>query len=191
MTSAPRGSPCRTPQDERPGLLPGGGRRSQIGASRKAKTGRSSVDQGRTGSNHHWIARRHRHPARRHLDRRQPRRHHPADPTASGGTPDRASEAPPAPPEPGAGRPRRRPRQVPPPCLGSRREAGRRPPGTAHGSSTRHPTLGRGTRLGPPAVEHAFAHLHWHRRPRIRWKLRDDIHEAFLTLDADSSATGA
>lgn len=25
------------------------------------------------------------------------------------------------------------------------------------------------------------AHLHWFRRLRIRWKVRDDIHEAFLT----------
>ncbi|MFI7389757.1 transposase [Streptomyces tendae] len=31
-------------------------------------------------------------------------------------------------------------------------------------------------------VERAFAHLHWLRRLRIRWELREDIHEAFLTL---------
>ncbi|OEJ30100.1 transposase [Streptomyces subrutilus] len=31
-------------------------------------------------------------------------------------------------------------------------------------------------------VERAFAHLHWFRRPRIRWEIRDDIHEALLTL---------
>ncbi|MGX1887815.1 IS5/IS1182 family transposase, partial [Streptomyces sp. NPDC055287] len=31
-------------------------------------------------------------------------------------------------------------------------------------------------------VERAFAHLHWFRRLRIRWEIRDDIHEAFLTL---------
>ncbi|GAA3849074.1 hypothetical protein ACFYOF_22670 [Streptomyces sp. NPDC007148] len=30
--------------------------------------------------------------------------------------------------------------------------------------------------------ERAFAHLHWFRRLRIRWEIRDDIHEAFLTL---------
>ncbi len=28
----------------------------------------------------------------------------------------------------------------------------------------------------------AFAHLHWFRRLRIYWEIRDDIHEAFLTL---------
>jgi transposase len=31
-------------------------------------------------------------------------------------------------------------------------------------------------------VERAFAHLHWFGRLRIRWEIRDDIHEAFLTL---------
>jgi transposase len=31
-------------------------------------------------------------------------------------------------------------------------------------------------------VERAFAHLHWFRRLRIRWEIRDHIHEAFLTL---------
>lgn len=31
-------------------------------------------------------------------------------------------------------------------------------------------------------MERAFAHLHWFRRLRIRWEIRDDIHESFLTL---------
>ncbi|MFI5807174.1 hypothetical protein [Streptomyces sp. NPDC051561] len=31
-------------------------------------------------------------------------------------------------------------------------------------------------------VERAFAYLHWFRRLRIRWEIRDDIHEAFLSL---------
>jgi transposase len=30
-------------------------------------------------------------------------------------------------------------------------------------------------------VEAAFALLHWFRRLRIRWEIRDDIHRAFLT----------
>jgi hypothetical protein len=30
-------------------------------------------------------------------------------------------------------------------------------------------------------VARAFAHLHWFRRLRIRWEIRDDIHEAFLS----------
>ncbi|MYS24021.1 hypothetical protein GA0115240_15917 [Streptomyces sp. DvalAA-14] len=28
----------------------------------------------------------------------------------------------------------------------------------------------------------SFALLHWFRRLRIRWEIRDDIHEAFLSL---------
>jgi len=31
-------------------------------------------------------------------------------------------------------------------------------------------------------VEQGFALLHWFRRLRIRWEIRDDIHEAFLSL---------
>jgi transposase len=31
-------------------------------------------------------------------------------------------------------------------------------------------------------VEQAIALLHWFRRLRIRWEIRDDIHEAFLTI---------
>lgn len=31
-------------------------------------------------------------------------------------------------------------------------------------------------------VERAFAHLRWFCRLRVRWDIRDDIHEAFLTL---------
>lgn len=31
-------------------------------------------------------------------------------------------------------------------------------------------------------VEHAFTHLHWFRRLRVRSEIRDDVHEAFLTL---------
>lgn len=39
---------------------------------------------------------------------------------------------------------------------------------------------GLGTRRW--VVERAFADLHWFRRLRIRWEIRDDIHEAFLKL---------
>jgi hypothetical protein len=45
---------------------------------------------------------------------------------------------------------------------------------------------GAGLRLGhdllAQVVEAAFALPHWFRHPRIRWEIRDDIHEAFLTL---------
>lgn len=45
--------------------------------------------------------------------------------------------------------------------------------GTEHGS-------GLGTQRW--VVERTFAHLRWFRRLRIRWEIRDDIHEAFLAL---------
>lgn len=45
--------------------------------------------------------------------------------------------------------------------------------GTGHGSG-----LGKNRWV----VEAAFALLRWFRRLRIRWEIRDDIHEAFLTL---------
>jgi hypothetical protein len=45
--------------------------------------------------------------------------------------------------------------------------------GTAHGS-------GRGQYRW--VVEQAIALLHWFRRLRIGWEIRDDIHETFLTL---------
>lgn len=41
-----------------------------------------------------------------------------------------------------------------------------------------------GTGLGARrwVVEQTIALLHWFRRLRTRWEIRDDIHEAFLTL---------
>jgi hypothetical protein len=45
--------------------------------------------------------------------------------------------------------------------------------GTEHGS---------GTGAQRCVMERAFAHLHWFRRLRIRWEIRDDIHEVFPTL---------
>ena len=47
---------------------------------------------------------------------------------------------------------------------------------------------GRGTEHGSGlgvhrwVVEQSIALLHWFRRLRIRWEIRDDIHEAFLSL---------
>jgi len=54
--------------------------------------------------------------------------------------------------------------------LGVKPQIARR--GTEHGSG-----LGKQRRF----VERAFAHLVWFRRLRIRWEIRDDIHEGFLT----------
>ena len=45
--------------------------------------------------------------------------------------------------------------------------------GTPHGS-------GLGTHRY--VIEQTIALLHWFRRLRVRWEIRDDIHEAFMTL---------
>jgi hypothetical protein len=44
---------------------------------------------------------------------------------------------------------------------------------------------GHGSGLGVHrwVVEQSLALLHWFRRLRIRWEVRDDIHEALLSLD--------
>jgi len=47
--------------------------------------------------------------------------------------------------------------------------------GTTHGS---------GLGVHRYVVEQTIALLHWFRRLRIRWEIRDDIHEAFMTLAA-------
>ena len=39
-------------------------------------------------------------------------------------------------------------------------------------------------------VEGALALLHWFRRLRIRWEIRDDLHDAFLTLGCDCDRPG-
>jgi hypothetical protein len=47
--------------------------------------------------------------------------------------------------------------------------------GTPHGS---------GLSIHRWVIERTIALLHWFRRLRIRWEIRDDIHEAFMTLAA-------
>ncbi|NEB90246.1 IS5 family transposase [Streptomyces bauhiniae] len=138
------------------------------------KTGRSPVDRGRAGSKHHLIT---------------DATGIPLAATLTGGNRNDVTQLIPllqaVPPVRGKrGRPRRRPDTV----LGDRGydhdkyrrlvwELGVKPliarRGTEHGS-------GLGTHRW--VVERAFAHLHWFRRLRIRWEIRDDIHEAFLTL---------
>ncbi|MEU9100037.1 IS5 family transposase [Streptomyces sp. NPDC048361] len=174
VAPAPRGSPRRAPRRERPGLLPGGRRLPHPSLKRGPKTGRSPVDRGRTGSKHHLIT---------------DATGIPLAVTLTGGNRNDVTQLIPllqaVPPVRGKrGRPRCRPDLV----VGDRgydhdkyrrlvRDLGvklviaRR--GTEHGS-------GLGAQRW--VVEHAFAHLHWFRRLRIRWELRDDIHEAFLTL---------
>jgi hypothetical protein len=62
----------------------------------------------------------------------------------------------------------------------------------------RSPSIDRTTGAGPPraaacnkwrgahrqTTERTIALLHWFRRLRIRWEIRDGIHEAFMTLAA-------
>ena len=47
--------------------------------------------------------------------------------------------------------------------------------GTAHGS---------GLGVHRYVIEPTIALFHWFRRLRIRWEIRDDTHEAFMTLAA-------
>jgi transposase len=139
-----------------------------------AATGRSPVDRGKTGSKHHVI-----------VDARGV----PLAATLTGGNRNDITQLLPlihaVPPIRGKrGRPRRRPdvlyadrgydhdiyrHQVR--DLGIRPLIARR--GTEHGSG-----LGKNRWV----VEAAFALLHWFRRLRIRWEIRADIHQAFLTL---------
>ncbi|MEU1276129.1 IS5 family transposase [Streptomyces sp. NPDC005799] len=138
------------------------------------KTGPSPVDRTRTGSKHHLITEAHGIPLAVSL---------------TGGNRNDVTQLMPlieaVPPVRGRrGRPRRRPdtlyadrgydhdkyrKQV--------RTAGITPViarrGTEHGS---------GLGVHRWVVEQSFALLHWFRRLRIRWEIRDDIHEAFLTL---------
>jgi transposase len=139
-----------------------------------AKTGPSPVDRGRTGSKHHVIVEAHGIPLAA---------------TLTGGNRNDVTQLIPlikaVPPIRGKrGRPRRRPEAV----YADRgydhdtyrrrvRELGITPKiarrGTEHGS---------GLGVYRWVAESAFALLHHFRRLRIRWEIRDDIHEALLAL---------
>src|SRR5690242_21892248 len=57
-----------------------------------------------------------------------------------------------------------------------------RPVGVTPVSARRGTVHGSGLGKYRWVVEQTFALLHWFRRLRIRWEIRDDIHEAFLRL---------
>ncbi|MGW1163719.1 IS5 family transposase [Streptomyces sp. NPDC002519] len=138
------------------------------------KTGPSPVDRARTGSKHHVITEGHGIPLAVSL---------------TGGNRNDVTQLIPliqaVPPVRGRrGPPRQRPvalyadrgydhdkyrKQVQ--ALGITPVIARR--GTDHGS---------GLGIHRWVVEQSFALLHWFRRLRIRWEIRDDIHEAFLSL---------
>lgn len=159
----------------RAGLVEGGDRRlPRPRHERRPKTGPSPVEGARTGSKHHLITEAHGIPLQVSL---------------TGGNRNDVTQLMPLihaiPPVRGRrGRPRRRPdalyadrgydhdkyrKQV--------REVGITPfiarRGEEHGS---------GLGVYHWVVEQAFALLHWFRRLRVRWEIRDDIHEAFLRL---------
>ena len=54
--------------------------------------------------------------------------------------------------------------------------------GSRHSSPAAVRNTGSGLGVYRWVVEQSFALLHWFRRLRIRWEIRDDIHEAFLRL---------
>ncbi|QHC21480.1 IS5 family transposase [Streptomyces sp. GS7] len=139
-----------------------------------AKTGPSPVDRGKAGSKHHVITEAHGIPLaatltggnRHDVTQLMPLVH--AIPAVKGKR----------------GRPRKRPGAL----FADRaydsdtyrrelREVGIRPliarRGTQHGS---------GLGIHRWVAEAAFALLHWFRRLRIRWEIREDLHEAFLIL---------
>jgi transposase len=143
-------------------------------AQGRPKTGPSPVDRARTGSKHHVITEGHGIPLAVSL---------------TGGQRNDVTQLMPLiaaiPPVRGRrGRPRKRPDAV----YADRgydhdkyrrqaREKGITPViarrGTEHGS---------GLGVHRWVVEQSIALLHWFRRLRIRWEIRDDIHEAFLSL---------
>ncbi|MFF2075884.1 IS5 family transposase [Kitasatospora sp. NPDC058162] len=147
---------------------------SHVRAKRGPKTGRSPVDRGRTGSKHHLIT---------------DATGIPLAATLTGGNRNDVTQLIPlleaVPPVRGKrGRPRRRP-DVVLGDLGYDHDKYRR---LVRNLGVKPQIARRGTELGSGlgaqrwVVERAFAHLHWFRRLRIRWEIRDDIHEAFLSL---------
>lgn len=137
-------------------------------------TGRSPVDRGKTGSKHHVIVEAHGIPLAV---------------TLTGGNRNDVTQLIPliqaVPPIRGrSGRPLRRPRRV---------YADRGYDHDVYRDKVRRfeitPVIARrgaehGSGLGVHrwVVEGAIALLHWFRRLRIRWEIRDDIHQALVTL---------
>lgn len=156
-------------------MVQGGGRQLPCaGAQRRPKTGPSPVDRAKPGSKHHLISDGNGIPLAL---------------TLTGGNRNDVTQLMPlidaVPPVRGkVGRPCRRPDSL----LADRgydhdkyrrlvRAKGIKPliarRGTPHGS-------GLGTHRY--VIEQTIALLHWFKRLRIRWEIRDDIYEAFMTL---------
>ena len=139
-----------------------------------AATGPSPVDRGRTGSKHHLIDEAHGIPLAI---------------TVTGGNRNDVTQLVPliqaVPPIRGKrGQPLRRPKHL----YADRgydhesyRDQVRRFEITPH-IARRGTEHGSGLGVHRWVVEGAIALLHWFRRLRIRWEIRDDIHQAFITL---------
>ncbi|MDT0479592.1 IS5 family transposase [Streptomyces doebereineriae] len=138
------------------------------------KTGPSPVDRARTGSKRHLITEAHGIPLAASL---------------TGGNRNDVTQLMPlieaVPPVRGRrGRPRRRPDRLYA-DRGYDHDKYRkqvRAVGIAPVIARRGAEHGSGLGVHRWVVEQSFALLHWFRRLRIRWEIRDDIHEAFLTL---------
>ena len=177
VAAAARGTAGRVARRRGAGLVQGGDRQlAPAGAEGRPETGPSPVDRARTGSEHHVITEGHGIPLAVSLtggnrndvtqlmpliEAIQPVRN--AGGRAARGssqitsTPTTATATTSAAPRYG--------RQGITPVIARR--------GTEHGS-------GLGTYRW--VIEQSTALLHWFRRLRIRWEIRDDIHEAFLSL---------
>jgi len=175
VAAATRAAAGRSAWRRRPGPVPGGDRQlAPASAKGRPKTGPSPVDRGRSGSKHHLITDASGVPLAAIL---------------TGGNRHDVTQLLPLldkiPHIRGrTGRPRSRPNRL----LADR--------GYDHDKYRRllrtrgiTPVIGRrctahGSGLGRHrwVVEQTIALLHWFRRLRTRWEIRDDIHEAFMTL---------
>jgi len=156
-------------------LVQGGGRQlTCAGDEGRPKTGPSPVDRAKTGSKHHLIC---------------DGNGIPLAVTLTGGNRNDVTQLMPlidaVPPVRGkVGRPRRRPDALYA-DRGYDHDKYRR---LVRGKGIRPHIARRGTPHGSGlgvhrwVVEQTIALLHWFRRLRIRWEIRDDIHEAFMTL---------
>jgi transposase len=170
-----RGTAGRTARRRQAGLVQGGDRRlASTGHEGRPKTGPSPVDRARTGSKHHVISDGAGIPLAVSLTGRNRNDVTQLLPLIDAIPPVRGKR----------GRPRRRPEDLYADrgydhdkyrhavrAKGITPHIARR--GTEHGSG-----LGKHRWV----IEQSIALLHWFRRLRIRWEIRDDIHEAFMSL---------
>src|SRR5690242_17756063 len=167
----------RTARRRTTGLVQGGDRQlPRPGIERRPKTGPSPVDRGRPGSKHHVLTDGHGIPLALSL---------------TGGNRNDVTQLLPlldkVPPiRRRVGRPRRRPDCV----LADRGYDPDKYRRLVWAKNIKSRIARRGVPHGSGlgahryVVERTIGLLHWFRRLRIRWEIRDDIHEALMTLAA-------